>query len=223
MSPDSQPSAGDRGCASDSRHLRLDARDPGGAVGLRGCDPVQPVRRLRRATSVEPGCRTGSSGGVNATNPDANAWARLERGELDRSTASAPPSRPRPGRSGASVSRRQRSSSCSRATSAPRWSRRCAVQARRPTARLPHEQLRPTAERCGPSVDAEVMAPVRRRDRVEQGRRPQARAALLRAGLRAARRRAARVRVPRRPRRQPQAGPGHGHDDHQGRRPRLRP
>ena len=46
--------------------------------------------------------------------------------------------------------------------------------------------------------------------------------ALLRDRLRAARRRAERVRVPRRPRHQPQAGQGDGHDDHQGRRRRPR-
>ena len=61
--------------------------------------------------------------------------------------------------------------------------------------------------------------PLRRGGRVVGRRGTQARPPLLPDGLRAARHRAAPGRLPRRPRRQPEAGTRPGHDHHQGRDP----
>ena len=83
--------------------------------------------------------------------------------------------------------------------------------------------VRAGARATGLTAYGEVLALFDVRHRVEPGRGAQARSPLLRDRLRHARDRAVRGRLPRRPRRQPQAGPGHGHDDHQGRRPRRRP
>ena len=47
-----------------------------------GSSSPAPSRRSP-ATRPTTGCPTGSSARLNATNPDTNAWARLERSEVD--------------------------------------------------------------------------------------------------------------------------------------------
>ncbi len=49
---------------------------------LRRGDPVQPVRRLQRASRRPRGLPVDFIRTINATDPDTNAWARFERSEV---------------------------------------------------------------------------------------------------------------------------------------------
>ena len=59
------------------------ARDPGRALRLRWRHPLVALRGVRRVRARPAACRRASSAQVNATNPDTNAWAQLERSEVD--------------------------------------------------------------------------------------------------------------------------------------------
>ena len=63
-------------------HRRVAARDPSGTLGLRRRHPLQPFEAFRRYEAAHE-IPLDFIRGVNATNPDVNAWARLERAELD--------------------------------------------------------------------------------------------------------------------------------------------
>ena len=194
---------------------RLRRRDPGGAVGLRRRHPHQPVRGLRRLRApARPARGLHPPGERRQPRQQRLGPARAQRAR--RRWASPRRSRPRRATSAAS-STAARSWDCWPAPSGPRWSRRSSALRRPLPPGLPHQQRRQRRRRRPPARGRRGDGAVRPGGRVEQGRGPQARAPLLRAGLRAARGRAGRVRVPRRPRHQPQAGPRDGHDHDQGR------
>ena len=84
---------------------------------------------------------------------------------------------------------------------------------------LPHQQFR-IARTRRLRRGGRGVRPLRRRARIARARRPQTRSPLLRAGLRRHSAWNRGVGVPRRPRRQPQAGPAPRHAHHQGDRSR---
>ena len=87
--------------------------------------------------------------------------------------------------------------------------------------RLRHQQLQPRRTWPAPPEVAAIFDPVRRGAGVEDARGAQARArASTELACEAVGVRARRGGLPRRPRHQPEAGPGHGHAHHQGDRSR---
>ena len=182
-----------------------------------------PVRGVRRATSSEHGLPDGlPPRSVNATDPDTNAWARLERSEVDLDEFAELFDAEADARS-ATRSTAATSWRCCPARSARRWSRRCAAAPSgsspgcSPTTSSP-----PTVGACRQVQLAEVLSLF---DAIIESskvgvRKPDPR--FYEMACDAARHRADRGGLPRRPRRQPQAGPRSGHDHHQGHRPRRR-
>ena len=181
-----------------------------------------PVRGVRPLRDGQRAARRASSGGSTppTRTPTPGPASSAARSTLRRVLATCSP--PSPGR-WATRCRGPTCSPCSAARCARPWSRPCAAA------------RSGWSPGCSPTTSSSVTArpdrstergadprPVRRDHRVESGRGAQARSPLLRGGLREARGRTGRVRVPRRPRHQPQAGPGAGHDHHQGGRPRRR-
>ena len=70
------------------------------------CSHVARSRRSRR-TSASLGLPEGFIRGLNATNPDTNAWARLERSEVDLDGVRRAVFAAEPRRSGHHVERRE--------------------------------------------------------------------------------------------------------------------
>ena len=163
------------------------------------------------------GVAPGTIRSINSTDPDTNAWARLERAEvgidefveLFEAEAAA---------LGHTLSRTRRCSrACGGGPSGDGHARSASPRPHFATASA-HQQLRHRDHRTGPRRELRRAASTLFDVVVESSRRrrAQARATVLRARARGARHRRGGGGVPRRPRRQPQAGPSHGHDDDQG-------
>ena len=65
------------------RHRRLADHDPSSALGFRRRDPVESVRSVQPVRGRATACPTDFIRSVNATDPDTNAWALLERNDVD--------------------------------------------------------------------------------------------------------------------------------------------
>ncbi len=180
--------------------------DFGGVVTT---SPFEAFARLE----AERGLPAGFIRTVNATNPDDNAWARLERSELE-------PRRLRGGVGGRGPRARTRARWPARAGAAlgrcpPAHGRRHRRVPQELQDRLPHQQLRVARARRLRTGGRGVRA-LRRRAGVTRARRAQTGPSLLRARLCDARRATRGVGLSRRPRRQPQARPCPRHAHHQG-------
>ena len=201
------------------RPCRPATADPRRLLRLRRRDPLEPVRGVQRVRGAQrPPPRLHPHDQRHQPGRERLGALRAQRGHLRRVLRPVRGGVPRPGSRGrgagadAAAGRRDPPGDGRSGAPLPRAARHG----------VPHQQLgelRRLPRRCPGRRSRRRPRPVPPRDREQQGRRAEARPALLRAGLRDARGGARGGRVPRRPRREPQAGRRHGHDHDQGGRP----